>query len=89
MSKHLHHLDEKYPHITKQIRLFWGKPGFEKIVHSICMDTRENTRRGFPHADMDVIMLICEEHRTEFPHLDVLADWSTLDFETTKFLKNS
>ena len=38
----------RLPHIAKQLRLLWGTPQLAAYVAQLLLDTRNDTRQGFP-----------------------------------------
>lgn len=62
--------DDDYPHITKNLGVFWGSEFFNPYVESLVMVTpteNRNSRIGFPFEVLQELRMIVEYHGEKFP----------------------
>lgn len=83
-SQHFKKLSEKYPHISDKLKLFWGKPGFAEVANSFMMDTRGDTRKGFPFDDMMLLLDVMQDHDIAFPHLRVVTTFNGIEIDSMR-----
>lgn len=62
-------VEQQYPHIAKNLKLFWGHQDFYNIVDILLNDTRNGKRRGFPKDIATAMFVLVSKHNECFPHL--------------------
>lgn len=56
----------KYPHIAKKIDAFWSSEVCVPYLESLFTDTRSGSRKGFPHADILLLLDLKILHEARF-----------------------
>lgn len=66
------HLEEKHPHVAREIRILWPLEHelLEKYIARIMTDTRNDTRQGFSLETTVCILRLLTEH-SQHPKLPV------------------
>lgn len=62
--------DEDYPHVGKNLCLFWGTEFFMDYVEKLIMvepSPDRKTRQGFPFGALKELRFIVEEHNNRYP----------------------
>lgn len=57
----------KFPHIYHKIKKIWGSDVCREYLNNLVTDTRENSRAGFGHEQVSIIIKILDKHDLEFP----------------------
>lgn len=61
-------VNQRYPHITKMIDLYWGLSDLNIYLNNIFNDSRSGKRQGLPSDVSSALWHIFEEHTKEFPN---------------------
>lgn len=59
-------IEDKYPHISLNIRIFWGSEEFVEYIDSIIINTRNEPREGFDSTIFEAIILLSNIHSEEY-----------------------
>jgi|688.fasta_scaffold441087_2 hypothetical protein len=66
---------EDFPHIIKNLQLFWGTQEFYEIVDNILFANRYD-RNGLPKPTFTTLLNICEIHKKKFPKKETVDIWN-------------
>lgn len=71
-------IDQRFPHIGKQLKHLWGGPDFSAHIVYLLNDTRNGTRQGFPGDVALALFRLIQLHDHKFPPPaeDVRDIWS-------------
>lgn len=63
-------VNDKFPRIAAELKLFWGQPEFVSHIEALIVDTkRGGTRKGFPFDVVNALTELLDLHNAEFPNL--------------------
>lgn len=60
-------VNARFPHIGEKIALLWGHKEFHNYMKHLMHDTREGTRKGFPHDIAKALFRLSNLHDNRFP----------------------
>lgn len=80
----LEEIESRYPHVAQSLRLAWGTPLFAHTIKHYFLDTRDHTRRGFPHDIAGLLVDALIAHDEKFPHLKVNVSFTGVDLEVDR-----
>lgn len=68
------HIDDDYPHVAKNLALFWGTDLFDQYLETIVMSyptADRPERQGFPYEVLRELRLVAEAHSAQFPQFGI------------------
>ena len=68
-SKPYSYVNDHFPRIGAAAKLYWGEPEFVPYVENLLLDTRNQTRKGFPADMVAALHSLLAHHHVEFPDL--------------------
>jgi hypothetical protein len=77
-SAELNEVNQRFPHIGRQLLALWGGRDFSVYVNQLMTDTRGGTRQGFPSEVALALFKLIQEHDRAFPEhaIEVQDIWS-------------
>ena len=63
-------INEKFPHIAKNISFLWGYKELNDYMNRLFTDTRGGKRQGFSFEIVTVLMELLEQHKREYPQFN-------------------
>lgn len=72
-----------FPHIIKNLQVFWGSPLFHTRVNNLLINDRDVPRQGFPVEIYKELHRLSELHSIVFPELNPKSNdpWHNADLE--------
>lgn len=80
-------INAQYPHIAKQIEVFWGEPEMVLKFRDWMVDNRGGSRKGFSKETMNAIVLLDQIHNKTFA-FDDRPSWLG-DFKESEWSDNA
>lgn len=59
----------EFPHIAKNLRVYWGNLECVSYLRNLLHDTRGNSRKGFPMDILLALQGLLDAHATGYPHI--------------------
>lgn len=66
-------LYKHFPHVIEKANLLWGYPEFYQFVENLALQTRSDSRQGFPPEALKEILQMETDHEKIVPQRK--ADW--------------
>ena len=64
-------IKNRFPHIAKNIEMFWGHSELLSYINNLFLDTRDGKRQGFPEYIIKALWQLLDLHHKQFPNVDV------------------
>jgi hypothetical protein len=68
-------LENRYPHVAKNIKLFWGSSYLPDYITNLMLDTRNGKRKGFPPDDAKALTDLLKIHDDVYPRYIKYEIW--------------
>lgn len=66
-NEELKKVNQRFPHIGRQLQSLWGCPDFSVYINQLLSDTRGGSRQGFPVEVARALFKLLQVHDREFP----------------------
>lgn len=61
-------INERFPHVGKRLKLFWGEPEFMPYIEALKSSARgKDMRKGFPQDVTEALFELTSLHERQYP----------------------